>query len=438
LHPDQKLDAVSETRIPGLQSIDSKRPRMVSLRVALPATGTTSTPAASRNRAPVDFQESEERQILRTAVASGAARFGHDYYVAQARAGGKAEELWTAMAAPGYLGVNIPAEYGGGGGGITELAIVCEELAAAGCPLLLLVVSPAICGTIIARYGTDSQRQTWLPRLAAGNLKMAFAITEPDAGSNSHRLSTTATRVPEGWCLRGTKHYISGCDEADAVLVVAQTPGAQGAAGLSLFIVDMDSPGVERTLIPVEIVAPEKQFTLFFEDVWLPEDRLLGEQGNGLRQVFSGLNPERITIAATAVGIGRYALEKAAAYARDRHVWGTPIGTHQGIAHPLAQAKITLDQAALMTQKAAWATDTPGVDTALAGETANMAKYAAGEAALFALDQAIQTLGGNGMSSAYGLADLWGMARLMRIAPVSREMILNYVAQHSLGLPKSY
>ncbi|HZU80912.1 MAG TPA: acyl-CoA dehydrogenase family protein [Acidimicrobiales bacterium] len=384
----------------------------------------------------MDFRETEEQLMLREAVGSIAAKYGHEYYAACARQGTKTDDLWDELGAQGFLGVNVPEAYGGGGMGIAELAIVLEELATHGCPLLLMVVSPAICATIIARFGTDEQKQRWLPGFADGTRKMAFAITEPDAGSNSHNISTTATRDGDVYKLRGTKYYISGVDESESILVVTRTSVDEGSGRgrLSLFVVDSDTPGLERTVIPVEIVAPEKQFTLFFDDVEVPADRLLGTEGDGLRQVFMGLNPERIMSAALANGIGRYALDKASLYARERNVWGTPIGRHQGLAHPLAKSKIEVELARLMTQKAAWAYDA-GVD---AGEAANMAKYAAAEAALAALDQAIQTHGGNGMSSEYGLADMWGAARLIRTAPVSREMILNFVAQHSLQLPKSY
>lgn len=387
----------------------------------------------------MDFRETDEQQMLRRAVADVAATFGHDYYLRQARAGTKSDELWEQLGRAGYLGVNVPAAYGGGGMGISELAIVAEELAAAGCPLLLLVVSPAICATVLSQFGTEEQRLRWLPRFATGELKMAFAITEPDAGSNSHNIAVTATRDGDLYRLRGTKYYISGCDESESVLVVTRTGVDEdtGRGRLSLFVVDLDSPGLERTVIPVEIVAPEKQFTLFFDDVEVPADRLVGTEGDGLRQVFFGLNPERIISAAMAGGIGRYALGRAADYARQRQVWGTPIGRHQGIAHPLARAAIDVELARLMTQKAAWAYDA-GEDPSMTGEAANMAKFAAAEAAIAALDQAIQTHGGNGMASEYGLATLWGATRLMRTAPVSREMILNFVAQHSLGLPKSY
>lgn len=384
----------------------------------------------------MDFQESSEQTLLRESVAKIAASYGHEYFVKKARANERSHELWSELGANGYLGVNVPEAYGGGGMGITELAIVAEELAAQGCPLLLIVVSPAICASIIARFADDQQKQNWLPRFATGELKMAFAITEPDAGSNSHRIATTATRDGGVYRLRGTKYYISGVDEAEAILVVARTGVDEGTghAKLSLIVVPTDSPGLERTVIPVEVVAPEKQFTLFFDDVQVPVENLVGVEHEGLRQVFFGLNPERILGAAIANGIARYALEKGARYANERRVWSTPIGAHQGLAHPLAKAKIEAELAALITQKAAWQYDN-GIE---AGEAANMAKYAAAEAALACLDQAIQVHGGNGMASEYGLADLWGMTRLLRTAPVSREMILNFVAQHSLGLPRSY
>jgi alkylation response protein AidB-like acyl-CoA dehydrogenase len=384
----------------------------------------------------MDFQESDEQIMLRQSAAAIANGYGHDWFVRKARADERSDELWQALAKQGFIGVNTPEAYGGGGMGISELAIVCEEMSAAGCPLLLMLVSPAICASIIARHGSEEQRERWLPPMASGEMKMAFAITEPDAGTNSHRISTTATPDGDGWVLRGTKYYISGVDESRAILVVARTGGdpVSGKAELSLFIVDADAPGLERSLIPVEIVAPEKQFTLFFDGVRLGPDRLIGTQGNGLRQVFVGLNPERIMTAAISNGIGRYALAKASAYANQRSVWGVPVGTYQGLAHPLAKAKVEVELARLMTQKAAWLYDR-GLE---AGEASNMAKYAAGEAAIAALDQAIQIHGGNGLASEFGLADMWGMARLLRIAPVSREMVLNYVSQHSLGLPKSY
>lgn len=384
----------------------------------------------------MDVWATEEQAQVAEAVGGIASKFGHRYFVERARAGEPPSELWDAIAEGGFAGVNIPAEYGGGGMGIAELSVVIETLASQGCPLLMLVVSPAICGSILARHGSDAQRDAWLPGLATGQRKLAFAITEPDAGSNSHRISLAAKRVEGGWRLNGTKYYITGVNEADAILVVARTSVDErsGRGRLSLFIVPTDAEGLGRAAIPVELVAPEKQFTLSFDDVFVPDEALVGPEDEGLRVVFDGLNPERITAAAISNGIGRYALDKAAGYARERVVWDVPIGSHQGIAHPLAEAYIQLQQARLVMMHAAARYDA-GRE---AGEAANIAKFAAAEASLHALDRAIQTHGGNGLSSEYGLADLWFVARLLRTAPVSREMVLNFVAQHSLGLPRSY
>lgn len=384
----------------------------------------------------MDFSEDPVHRELRAAVGAICERFGGAYYARKAEAREPTTELWRALAEHGFVGVNLPEAYGGGGAGLAELTIVCEASAAHGCPLLLLLVSSAISGELISTYGTDAQRKEWLPGMASGEAKLAFAITEPDAGSNTHRLATTATRDGGHWVLRGQKHYITGVDEADAILVVARTgtDEATGHARLSLFIVDTDAPGLEKQLLPVSIALPERQYTLFFDDVRVPADRLVGTEGDGFTQVFHGLNPERITSAAACVGIGRYALAKAAEHATQRVVWDQPIGAHQGVSHALAKAKIEVELAALMTARAAWLHD----HGQPAGEAANMAKYAAAEAALAAVDAAIQSHGGNGLAVEYGLVPLWGFARLLRIAPVNREMILNFVAQHSLGLPRSY
>jgi alkylation response protein AidB-like acyl-CoA dehydrogenase len=383
----------------------------------------------------VDFAETAEHRDLRAAVAAIASGFGPQYYTSHAAAGTPCDELWAKLGEAGFIGVNIPEAYGGGGGGLTELALVCEELCAQGTPLLLLLVSAAISAAVIAEFGTEEQRKTWLPGLAAGSTKMVFAITEPDAGSNTHRLATKATRAGSGWRLSGTKYYISGVDEAEALLVVARTgTDPRGDAELSLFIVPTGSPGLQASVLPVDLMLPEKQFTLHFDDVPLGPEALVGGEGQGFRQVFHGLNPERITGAATCVGIARYVLAKAARYGAERQVWQAPIGTHQGVAHPLARAKIETELAALMIRKACWQHD----HGEPAGEASNMAKYAAAEAAIAAVDAAMQTHGGNGFAAEYGLVPYWGLARLLRVAPVNREMILNFVAQHSLGLPRSY
>jgi alkylation response protein AidB-like acyl-CoA dehydrogenase len=386
----------------------------------------------------VNFDETPEQSQLRAAVAAMAARYGHSYYVGKAKSGGHTDELWAEAGKLGYLGVNIPTEYGGGGGGIADLAIVAEELSAAGCPLLLIVVSPAIAATILAKHATEAQKQKFLPGIADGGMKIVFAITEPEAGSNSHRLATTARRDGDEWIINGRKCFISGVDEAPYVLVVARTDEG-GTARLSpaLFVVPTDAAGLTRSKIDMEIVSPENQWLLYFDDVRVPHDALIGaDPAAGLPALFSGLNPERITVAAGAVGTARYALSRAASYVASRQVWGRPIGSHQGVAHPLAHAQIQVDLARLMVMKAAWLYD-QGRDVE-AGIAGNTAKYAAADAAALAVDTAIQVHGGNGMTTEYGVATLLGGTRATRIAPVSREMILNFVAQHVLGQAKSY
>jgi alkylation response protein AidB-like acyl-CoA dehydrogenase len=385
----------------------------------------------------IAFVESAERQALRRAVADIAGSFGRDYFLRCARSGEHTTELWAAIGKNGYLGVAVPEEYGGGGGGVGDLAAVCEELAAAGCPLLMMVVSPAICATVTARFGTTEQRERWLPGFADGSTTMAFSITEPDAGSNAHRITTTARRERDGWVLNGRKTFISGVDEADAVLVVGRMEDTRtGKLKAALFIVPTDAPGFEWRPIEMDLVSPERQFTLFFDDVRLPVDALVGDEDAGLLQLFAGLNPERIMAASFSTGLARHALRRATEYAKQRSVFDAPIGSHQAVAHPLAQSAIEVELARLMTQKAAALYDAG--DDAAAGEAANMAKYAAAEAACDAVDRAVQTFGGNGVAAEFGLGSMLVATRVGRIAPVSREMVLNFVAQHTLGLPKSY
>jgi alkylation response protein AidB-like acyl-CoA dehydrogenase len=387
----------------------------------------------------LDFDEGDELRALRAAVADLGSRYGQSYFLEQARAGGRTDALWAEAGKAGFLGVNLPEEYGGGGGGMVELSIVLEELGAAGCPLLMMVVSPAICGTVISRFGTPEQKTRWLPALADGSQTMGFAITEPDAGSNSHEISTVARRDGDEWVLTGRKVWISGVDQADALLVVGRlADGEAGTAGKrlspALFVVPTDVPGLTAHPIPMELISPERQFQVFLDDVRLPADALVGHPDQGIAQLFAGLNPERVMAAAYSLGVARLAMRKATEYARQRQVWGTPSGAHQGLAHPLAACQIEIELTRLMTQKAAWLIDS-GQD---AGTAANSAKYAAAEAAARTVDQAIQTHGGNGLSQEYGVAALLAISRVSRIAPVSREMILSFVAQHDLQLPRSY
>jgi alkylation response protein AidB-like acyl-CoA dehydrogenase len=373
---------------------------------------------------------------MRETVAAICADMGGPAYTrAKVAAGEPPAELWDALASRGYLGVNVPEEYGGSGLGMTALAAVGEEITAAGCGLLLIVVSPAIVGSILMRHGTPEQKEHWLRGIGEGSIKVAFAITEPDAGSNSHNISTAAVATDRGYAISGQKTYISGVEEADAILVVVRKRESDRSLGLPMLaIVDADAPGLERQIIPTVEPGANKQWQLFFDEVEVDAERVIGGETAGLKAAFDGLNPERIMGAAVCNGTARRALKMASEYARERSVWNGPIGAHQGISHPLAQAKIELELARLMMQKAAALYDA-GLSAA---EESNMAKYAAAEAGVRCVDQAIQTHGGNGFALEYGLTDMYWGVRLVRTAPVSREMILNYVAEHSLGLPRSY
>jgi alkylation response protein AidB-like acyl-CoA dehydrogenase len=383
------------------------------------------------------LRPSETEKVIRSTVRDIVATFGHSYYQERSASGDPMHELWGKLGAQGFLGLNIPEEFGGGGAGLTELAIVLEEMSAGGCPELAMVLSQGIAGSVLPLHGTPEQKERYLPGIASGAEKFVFALTEPDAGSNSHKVTTTARRDGDEWVVKGTKYYISGVDHADHILLVARTgtDEASGRGQLTLFVIDDPNvAGLTRQLIPTALRAPERQFTLFFDDVRLPADSVVGEVGKGLRPLFDGLNPERVLSAVICTGVAQYALDKAIAYAKERSVWDVPIGSHQGVQHPLAEAAIELEAARHMVWRAAALFDAGEP----AGEESNMAKFLASRAGMKALDAAIQTHGGNGLAEEYGLADLWSILRLQQVAPVSTQMVLNHIAQHTLGLPRSY
>jgi alkylation response protein AidB-like acyl-CoA dehydrogenase len=395
----------------------------------------TAAPSGTGAAPVLSLVPSAEERMLRETVFAIASDFGPAYYKKVNDEGRSPVELWNALGERGFLGVHLPQQYGGAGRGLLELTAVLEETAAAGCPLLRLLVSPGIIGTILNRHATPEQKDRWLRGIASAEMRFSFGLTEPGAGSNSRNISTTARRDGDRYVVNGQKYYISGVDECDELLLVTKTgTDHKGRGQLTLLMVDPRSPGLTMQPIDTALEEPEKQFTLFFDNVEVSADRLIGQEGRGLQAAFDGLNPERILSAAVSIGIGRYALDKATAYACTRTVWDGPIGAHQAIAHPLADGKIKLETAALMTQRAAALYDS-GLP---AGEASNIAKLAAAEAGVFCLDRAIQTHGGNGVAREYNLTNYWFLARLLLIAPVSREMVLNFVAEHSLGLPRSY
>ena len=378
----------------------------------------------------------DEERAIRHAVAAIAGRFGPDYYQQQVDAGGNCGELWDALGAKGYLGVHLPERYGGGGLGMREIAIVVQEAAIAGCPLQAMLFSAGVTGTILDRSASDEQRTRWLPGVASGETRLSFAITEPDAGSNAHRISTTAKREGDRYVINGQKVFITGMESADWVMVVARTSVDErsGRARLSVFMVDADAPGLSWRPIRTVMNQPDKSHQVFLDNVEVPGENLIGDENNGLAVAFTGLNTERILTSSICTGIGSYAMRKAVAYANERRVWGQPIGAHQAVAHPLAGAHIHLQAAQLVTERACQLYDS-GADV---GELANMAKYLGAAAGLEALDAAVAVHGGNGVTYEYQLAPYFWVVRMLNMGPVSKEMILNFVAEHSLGLPRSY
>jgi alkylation response protein AidB-like acyl-CoA dehydrogenase len=380
--------------------------------------------------------ESDEDRALRDAVRRIATSFGPDYFQAQVDAGGNAQELWQALGSAGYLGVHLPEEYGGGGAGLREIAMVVEETAMAGVPALSILFSPGVTGTVLDRSASTAQKERWLPGVASGAERWSFAITEPDAGSNAHNISTTAVRDGDGYLLRGQKYYITGVESATRIMVVARTGTDErtGRGRLSVFVVDADAPGLTKTRIHTVMNQPEQSWQLHFDDVRVPVEDRVGEEGRGLAVAFTGLNTERILASSICTGIGRYALAKAVRYAREREVWGVPIGSHQAVAHPLASAHVHMTAAVEMTDKACRLYD-QGHEV---GELANIAKYLGAESGLQALDAAIGVHGGNGVSKEFQLATYFWIVRMLNMGPVSKEMILNFVAEHTLSLPRSY
>ena len=385
------------------------------------------------------IQEIEgERELIRQFVKQLTAKYDRRYWVECATKGVGVNAMWQELGRAGYLGVSVPEEYGGAGVSMVRLTILMEEMANQGVPTLFLVISAGMGAIPIAKYGTEEQKRRYLPPLADGSEKFCFAITEPDAGSNSFKIRTLARRDGDHYVLNGQKVFISGADDADHILVVARTKPADQVSnkreGISLFIVDTKAAGLEMHKMDTRILIPERQFQLFFDEVRIPVGNRLGDEGQGLKALFDALNPERITVAAMSVGVGRYALNKAVEYASTRKVFNVPIGAHQGLSHPMAIAKTHLELASLMTHHAAQVFDSGGD----AGMYANMAKYAGAEAGIEAVDLSIQVHGGSGFTGEVNIITLWPLVRLMRTAPVSREMILNYIGEHVLGLPRSY
>ncbi len=388
----------------------------------------------------LDKVAGESTDELRDQVLRLCAQFDDTYWLERDRDGGFPHEFHRAMAVGGWLGIAMPEAYGGAGLGISEAAIMMQAVAESGAAMSgASAIHMNIFGlNPVVVFGTEEQKRRMLPPLLAGSDKACFAVTEPDAGLNTVELKTRAVRDGDAYSVSGTKIWISTAQVANKVLLLARTTPLEQVKrrteGLSLFYTDFDRSRVEVREIPKMGRHAVDSNMLFFEGMRVPVEDLIGEEGQGFRQILHGMNPERILIAAEAVGIGRVALARAARYAKERVVFGRPIGQNQGIAHPLAKSWAELEAANLMVMKAARLYD----EGRECGAEANAAKYLGAEAGFHACEAAVLTHGGMGYAKEYHVERYMREVMINRIAPVSPQMILNFIAERVLGLPKSY
>jgi len=371
---------------------------------------------------------------IREVVKRVSARWGRDYWRECRAEGRRPSEFMIGLAEAGLLGVGVPEELGGAGGGVTELVALAEALGRTGVPLTGYVVVPFFCRVPVMKVGTPQQIDAVVKPTLTGHASVAFAFTEPDTGTNSFAMRTRAYKTETGWRLDGQKTFISGADEAPMLLVAARTGSSEGRAQLTLFVIPTDTPGIAVIPQNITVNAPEKQCSVFFDDVGVPDSAVLGEPGQGAAYLFDGLNPERLVAAAGAIGLGEFVLEKGVRYASERRPFGTPIGSYQSVAHPMARAKVGLEAARLFAYRGAEIFDAGGD----ASHLSNMAKLTASESAWAAADSVIQAFGGAAFDVDNDVVWLLEPLRLTRIAPLNNEMILNSISSHLLGLPRSY
>lgn len=382
-----------------------------------------------------------EQRMIANAVDELTETFNHNYWSRCSDSDEFVNELWDELAKHGYLGVIIPEKYGGTGMGMSELSILIERFAYHGVPLLSFLNTVTMAAYPLSIHGTQTQKERFLEPLANGNSYFAFGITEPTAGTNSAKIQTAATKEGDNYVVDGQKTFITGADIADYILLVVRTTPYEEVSegdrlsGGTLLIVDMDSDGIELQSLDLDMPKVERQYIVHFDDVAVPVDNRLGKEDDGFYHVFDALNPERIATASMSIGMGEFVLERAANYAKERAVFNAPIGSHQAVQHPLAEAKIQLELSKLATREAARAFES---DKPSAGSYANMAKYTGSEAGDKAMDVAMQTFGGNAFSKEYDVIRLHNWTRFTRIAPINNEMVLNYIGETLLDLPRSY
>lgn len=388
----------------------------------------------------MDFSPNEEHDLIRQSVRKLCADFPDDYWAACDEDHRFPTEFYQAMAQAGYLGIAIPEEYGGSGRGIAEASIVLEEVAASGAAMNgATAIHLSIFGMHpVVKHGSEEMRQRFLPRIANGDLHVAFGVTEPDAGTDTTSIKTFARRDGDHYIVRGRKVWTSKALESERVLLLVRTTPLEQCErktdGMTLLLAELQRPEVTITPIPKSGRNAVASCEVVYDDLPVKVIDRVGEEGKGFRYILDGMNAERILIAAEALGTGRAALRRAVQYANERVIFNRPIGQNQGLAFPLAEARTRLDAAELMIRKAAFMID----DGQPCGAEANMAKFLAADAGYQAADQAMQVHGGFGYAKEYHVERYWREVRVMRIAPVSQEMVLNFVSEHVLGLPRSY
>lgn len=390
----------------------------------------------------MDFRLNDEQRMMIDAARQVGDRFGLDYWRQQDASKSFPSEYWRAVCDAGLCGVALPTEHGGSGLGMLEMALIVESLAATGGGSTvgqLFMINPIFGGVSISRFGSAQMRAELLPKIISGEINCCMALTEPDAGTNTLEIKTFAAADGDGWRLNGRKIWITGVQSAAKMLVIARTKKVEESAsrtdGMSMFMIDVDRAGLSHTPIDKLGTCTLDSSSVFFDNVRVEPGELIGTLHKGWRELLDVLNTERIVTTAGLVGTGELAVKLAVAYANDRKVFGgKPISAYQGLQFPLAQCHVEVESARLLNHKAA-----TNFDMGLPyGSEANAAKLIAAQAVARATERAMQTMGGMGYAKEYHVERLWRDCRLFRFAPVSEEMILNYVANHELGMPRSY
>ena len=388
----------------------------------------------------MDFETTDEHQLIRDAIGKICTDIPDEYWSKCDNEHLFPWDFYNALAEAGWIGIAIPEQYGGSGRGITEASIVLEEVAASGAAmngasgihLSIFGMHPVV------KYGSEDMKQKYLPRVAAGDLHVAFGVTEPDAGTDTTSIKTAARLDGDHYLVKGRKVWTTKALDSERVLLLVRTEskdaGAKRTEGMTLLLAELQRPEVTISAIDKVGRNAVASCEVVYDDLPVHRTDRVGEEGKGFRYLLDGLNAERILVAAEALGIGRAAMRRAVGYAKEREIFGRPIGQNQGVSFPLGEAQMRLDAAELMIRKASWLLD----NGEPCGAEANMAKWLAADAAFQAADQAVQTHGGFGYAREFHVERYWREARLMRIAPISQEMILNYVTEHVLELPRSY